>query len=60
MEHWAIYYYNELDAEFGYDAGTQVYKNGLEKAVAKSICRHLNKTTPDFIEYYAQEDPRNS
>lgn len=57
-EPWYITFYNELDADFGYDCGAQTYMTGLEPAVAKSIARHLNKVTPDFISYYAQEEPR--
>ena len=56
-EPWYITFYNELDAEFGYDCGEQTYMLGLEPAVAKSIARHLNKITPDFVSYYAQEEP---
>lgn len=57
-EPWMVRFYNELDAEFGYDCGTQTYMLGLEPAVAKSIARHKNKTTPDFICYFAEEEPQ--
>lgn len=56
-EPWMVRYYNELDAEFGYDAGEQTFKLGLEPAVAKSIARHMEKVTPEFIHYWAEEEP---
>ena len=57
-EYWMIWYYNELDAGFGYDPGASVYMHGLDKAVAKSIARHMNKVMPDFCIYYAEEEPQ--
>lgn len=57
-EYWMIWFYNELDADFGYDCGAKPYMIGLEPAVAKSIARAKNKRTPDFIYYYAQEEPQ--
>ena len=56
-EYWLVRFYNMLDADFGYDCGAQVYMFGLEPAVAKSIARHKNRTTSDFIYYYAEEEP---
>lgn len=47
-----IMYYNELDAQFGYDCGPMVYRENLEKSVAKSMVRHLNSCSPDFIRYW--------
>lgn len=57
-EYWIVYMYNELDAEFGYDIKPTPYKIALEPAVAKSIARHLEKTTPEFIHCWAEEEPR--
>lgn len=57
-EPWMILFYNELDAEFGCDTGAKTYMIGLDPAVAKSIARHKNKTTPDFIIYFAEEEPQ--
>lgn len=34
------------------------YMLGLEKAMAKSIARHLNKTSGCMVVYYAEEEPR--
>lgn len=50
--------YNELDAEFGHDIKPTPYKIGLEPAVAKSIARHLEKTTPEFIHCWTEEEPK--
>ena len=57
-EYWMVLFYNELDAGFGHDCGAKVYMNGLEPAVAKAIARNKNKNTPDFIYYYAEEEPQ--
>ena len=57
-DYWMVSCYNELDAEFGYDPGASTYAFGLEPAVAKSIAKHLNKLSPDFIHYEAHEEPR--
>ena len=57
-EPWVVWYYNELDSRFGYDAGMQVYLHGLAPAVAKSIARHLNKTSTEFMHYVAEPAPR--
>ena len=57
-EYWMVRFYNMLDADFGFDPGAGTYMHGLEPAVAKSIARHKNRTTPDFIFYYAEEEPR--
>ena len=57
-EPWIVRFYNELDADFGCDPRAGTYMLGLEPAVAKSIARHKNKTTPAFIFYYAEEEPR--
>lgn len=56
--YWMVIVYNELDAEFGYDCGAQVYMSGLDRATAKSIARNLNKRCPSFISYGIQEQPR--
>ena len=57
-EYWMVQFYNELDAGFGYDPGPGTYMLGLEPCIAKSIARHMNKITPDFIFYFAIEEPR--
>ena len=56
-EAWMVGFYNELDADFGYDCGPQILEGNLTKAAAKSIARHLNKTTPDFVFYFAEPEP---
>ncbi|MBR0482415.1 MAG: hypothetical protein IJJ48_08085 [Firmicutes bacterium] len=56
-EAWMVRFYNELDADFGYDCGAQTLMFNLTKAAAKSIARHLNKTTPDFVFYFAEPEP---
>lgn len=57
-EYWRVLFYNEVDAEFGYDCGAQTYMFGLDPAVAKSIARHMNKVSPKFVSYWAEEEPR--
>lgn len=52
-----VRYYNEVDAEFGYDPGVQTLHFDLERSVAKSIARHYDKNTPDFIRYWAESKP---
>jgi len=52
-----IMFYNDLDGDFGYDPGPQTYDTNLNKSVAKSIARHLNRTTPDFITYWVEPEP---
>lgn len=56
-EAWMVTYYNSVDAEFGYDPGTQLVAGNLTKAVAKAIARFKNRTTPDFIWYSAEPEP---
>jgi hypothetical protein len=56
-EAWMVSFYNEADAGFGYDPGPQVLEANLTKAFAKSYARHLNKTTPAFVFYYAEPEP---
>lgn len=55
-ETYSVMYYNELDAGFGYDAGPQRYMDGLDRNVANSIARHMNRVSPDFIDYYVLAD----
>lgn len=56
-EYWTVYFYNEADASYGYDAGAQVYKNGVDKATAKWIARFMDKKTPEFVHYFAEPEP---
>ena len=56
--YWAVWCYNQADAQFGYDPGPVVYIHGLEPAVAKSIARHMNKKAPKFITYFAESQMR--
>lgn len=57
-EAWMVRFYNELDADFGCDYyGARTVMFNLTKAAAKSIARHLNKTTPDFVFYFAEPEP---
>lgn len=51
---WLVTVYNELDADFGYDCGPSVKYTDISKSVAKSIERHLNRLSPDFIWYSAE------
>lgn len=53
-----VRYYNEADAEFGYDPGVQTLHFNLERSVAKSIARHYDKNTPDFVRYWAESEPK--
>lgn len=55
---WLVRFYNELDADFGYDPGPGTYGIYGDRATAKSIARHLNKKAPDFIFYFAEPEPR--
>lgn len=55
---WLVRYYNEADAEFGYDCGPQTLAIVSDRATAKSIARHMNKTAPSFITYFAEEEPQ--
>jgi hypothetical protein len=57
-EPWMVRFYNELDADFGCDPGPSTFMLGLDPAVAKSIARHYNRCTPEFIFYFAEEEPR--
>lgn len=56
-EAWMVRCYNELDADFGYDPGVITVESNLTKAAAKSIARHYEKTTPDFVHYWAEGEP---
>ena len=56
-EYWMVWFYNPIDAEFGFDPGATAYMNGLEPAVAKSIARHMNKVDR-VCSYWAEEEPR--
>lgn len=56
MKRWTVSYYNQVDAEFGFDCGDVIYMVVEDRAVAKSIARHMNKTAPDFISYFADEE----
>ena len=38
-----VYFYNELDADFGYDPGPGIMCRHVDKATAKSIVRHFHK-----------------
>lgn len=51
---WTVYFANELDS--WYLGRPAVLRGGLEKGAAKSIVRHLRKTTPSFMSYWAEED----
>lgn len=53
---WCVWYYNALDAEFGYDCGPIPMYTNLTKSTAKSIARHLRKTNGyDFMSYGTME-----
>ena len=52
---WTVWTYNELDAEFGYDPGAMKVMTA-DKATAKAVARALNKRTPHFVSYYAEQD----
>lgn len=54
---YVVFFYNELDGDFGYDCGPSVYGIYFDKAVAKSIARHLNRTRPDFMSYWVEPEP---
>ena len=56
-EAWMVRCYNEADAEFGYDPGPFTVEGNCTKAFAKSYARHLNKTAPSFVSYFAEPEP---
>ena len=56
-EAWMVRCYNEADAEFGYDPGPVTVEGNCTKAFAKSYARHLNKTAPSFVRYFAEPEP---
>ena len=56
-EAWMVRCYNELDDGFGYGCGAILIYGNLTKAVAKSIARYKNRTTPDFVFYTAEPEP---
>ena len=49
--------YNALDAGFGYDCGPRTIFSNLTLAVAKSIARHMNKVSPEFMSYGVECEP---
>lgn len=49
--------YNTLDAEFGYGCGPRTIFSNLTLAVAKSIARHMNKVSPEFMSYGVECEP---
>ena len=49
--------YNTLDAGFGYDCGPRTIFSNLTLAVAKSIARHMNKVSPEFMSYGVECEP---
>lgn len=56
-EIYMVTYYNALDAEFGYDCGPRTIFSNLTRAVAKSIARHMNKVSPEFMSYCVESEP---
>lgn len=54
---WMVMFINFIDSDFGYHYGPVLLEGNLTKAVAKSIARHMNKVTPDFVCYYAEPEP---
>ena len=59
-EPWMVRCINLADGGFGYGGGPFTVESGLDKAVAKSMARHLNKAVAglDFVFYFAEEEPR--
>ncbi len=53
-ETWTVKCDNALDAGFGYDCGPFTVKGNCTKSFAKAYARHMNKTTPDFVTYFAE------
>lgn len=49
--------YNALDAGFGYNCGPRTIFSGLTLTVAKSIARHMNKVSPEFMSYGVEYEP---
>ena len=55
---YSVYGRNEIDAEFGYDPGKFFVHASFDKAVAKSIARHMNKCAEWFESYWVEcSDP---
>ena len=51
MNNWMVRFYDMLDS----DNERRTLLIGLDAATAKCIARHKNRTTSDFILYYAEE-----
>lgn len=49
-EYWVVYYHDEITGDTG------VYEYGLEKAFAKWLTRHFNKTQKSVF-YWAEPEP---
>lgn len=56
-EAWMVRGYNDLDAGFGYDCGPFLVEGNCTKSYAKSYVRHLRKTAPGFMHYWAEPEP---
>lgn len=56
-ETYVVTCYNALDAEFGYNCGPRTIFSGLTLTVAKSIARHMNKVSPEFMSYGVECEP---
>ena len=55
---YCIYYVNELDSEFGYDAGPQIVEDNLERSYAYKRAKELNATAQDFEQYFVELEPK--
>ena len=49
-----VLFHNYLDDDFGYSVDG-LYGEYDDKATAKSVERHLNKTQPDFMTFWVNE-----
>lgn len=50
---YAVWCYNGLDAEFGFDCGPWKIYDNLDKSTARSIAKHLCKVNQfDFMLYW--------
>ena len=55
---WAVWEYNDADAEFGYDPGPHIVEGNLTREYAEQRAEELEAQNPhEFIHYYADQEP---
>lgn len=53
---WCIWYYNEADAEVGYDPGPQVVEDNLTQEYAEARAEELDASSEPFEQYWAERE----